>query len=164
MNSNELFLTARGTVLVRNMSDRTGPNSPSTGLLVTSEEGFSALESFKRVAESQGVGRRRVVFLFYSPLHRLYFSSCLHQGTSRYQQPGPRWAQVHHEVERPLTARAGRGGGPGGLSKQRHPLPTEREQKADQHLLLRYNTNKATGPVSVRSLRVSALTSPHHSG
>lgn len=33
MNSNDLLLTARGTVLARNMSDHTGYNSRSPGLL-----------------------------------------------------------------------------------------------------------------------------------
>lgn len=96
-------------------------------------------------------GRESLSGCFSSKLPPLMFFSYLHQGASGYQQPGPCRPQVHHEVERPLAAGASSRGGAGGLSKQRHHLPTERGQAAEWCLCYRWKKNKQTSPISFLS-------------
>lgn len=134
MNSNELLLTARGTILAGNMGDHTDSNSHSQVVFMTSLLLWRAVCS---AVSKMWIGREILSGCFPSKLPPLIFliSSYLHQGASGYQQPGPCRSQVHHEVERPPSAGASSRGGAGGLSKQRHLLPTEWSQarKCRQH-------------------------------
>lgn len=118
----------------RIMSDSTGTNSRSLGLLCDISR--SVFSSGVLLARCRKRGHFSQVPSCISPLICFFFLP-LHQGASRYQQPGPRRPQVHHEVERPLAAGASRRSGAGGLSEQRHLLPTERRQAAKRCLHLR---------------------------
>lgn len=118
-----------------NMGDHTDSNSRSPSLRrdISKSVPSSGVQGAVLFA---GCGKKGgnfspVVFLLNSQISFFFFSpSHLHQRASGYQQPGPCRPQVHHEVERPLAAGASGGGGAGGLSGQRHPLPTERSQAA----------------------------------